>query len=297
MSTTWDESRVTHHYADLEHVRLHYVEAGSGPLVVLLHGFPGFWYSWRYQIVPLIESGFRVVAPDLRGYNLSDKPREVRAYAATEVARDIYQLIKACGADPASVIGHDWGGFVSWYVAMGYPQAVERLVVMNVPHPVSSVRALRSPLQVAKSSYMIASQLPRVPEAAVRAGNFALIRQLLRRDPVRPNAFSEEDIERYVEALKRPGALTSAFNYYRALFRQDPRRVRSDIRRIEAPVLVIWGERDRYLGELMVEPPREWVPNARIERLADASHWVQEDRPEEVNALLHAFLVGEDRGG
>jgi pimeloyl-ACP methyl ester carboxylesterase len=287
---------VAHRSAHLGDVRLHYVEAGRGPLVLLLHGFPEFWYSWRHQIPALAGAGFRVVAPDLRGYNLSDKPRGVRAYAGDLLARDVECLIRHLGARRAVAVGHDWGAIVAWLFAMRYPELLERLVIMNGPHPVRFLRALRTPRQLVRSWYVFLFQLPRMPEALLRAGHFALLRRTFRTQPVRPGALNAEDVERYVAAAARPGALTAAINYYRAAFRQLLARAQTGLRRIDAPVLVVWGEQDRYLGQELAEPDHAWVPNVRVERLPDASHWVQLDRPERVNALLLAFLADLKRG-
>jgi epoxide hydrolase 4 len=281
---------LAHRYADLGDVRLHYVEAGEGPLVLLLHGFPQFWYQWRHQVPVLVKAGFRVVAPDMRGYNLSDKPPGVQAYHVGLLARDVERLILACGERTASLVGHDWGAIAAWIAAMRYPRRVGRLAILNVPHPVRFLDGLLSPVQLLRSSYAFFFQIPRLPERVIRAGDFALLRSALGTDPVRPGAFSEEDIERYVEAISRPGALTSTINYYRALLRY-PRETRALLQKVEAPVLVIWGERDRFLSRRLAEPPHLWVPNlVRVKRLPDASHWVAEDRPLEVNALLLDFL-------
>ena len=281
---------LAHHYADLGDVRLHYVEAGEGPLVVLLHGFPQFWYEWRHQIPALVEAGFRVVAPDMRGYNLSDKPSGVRAYRVELLARDVERLILACGERTASLVGHDWGAIVAWIAAMRHPGRVERLAILNVPHPARFLDGLLSPGQLLRSSYMFFFQFPRLPEEVIRAGDFALLRSVFRRDPVRPGAFTAEGIERYVEAMAQPGALTATLNYYRSLLR-SPRQMGTLLERIEAPVIVIWGERDRSLSRRLAEPPRLWAPNLlRVERLREASHWVAEDRPREVNTLLLDFL-------
>ena len=281
---------MTHRYANVGGVRLHYVEAGEGPLVLLLHGFPQFWYEWRHQIPALVEAGFRVVAPDMRGYNLSDKPPGVRAYRVELLARDVERLILACGERTASVVGHDWGAIVAWIAAMRHPGRVERLAILNVPHPARFLDGLLSPGQLLRSSYMFFFQIPRLPEAVIRAGDFALLQSVFRRDPVRPGAFTAGDIERYAEAMAQPGALTATLNYYRALLR-NPREVGALLERIEAPVLVIWGERDRFLSRRLAEPPRLWVPNLlRVERLREASHWVAEDCPREVNTLLLDFL-------
>jgi epoxide hydrolase 4 len=287
---TLREVELAHRYADLGDVRLHYVEAGEGPLVLLLHGFPQFWYQWRHQIPALVEAGFRVVAPDMRGYNLSDKPPGVRAYRIELLARDVERLILACGEQTAVVVGHDWGAIAAWIAAMRYPGRVGKLAILNVPHPARFLDGLLSPMQLLRSSYMFFFQIPRLPEEVIRAGDFALLRSALRRDPVQSEVFTAEDIERYIEAMAQPGALTASLNYYRALLR-NPRETRALLQRVEAPVLVIWGERDRFLSQRLAEPPRLWVPNLlRVERLQDASHWVAEDRPLEVNTLLLRFL-------
>ena len=281
---------VAHRYADLGDARLHYVEAGEGPLVVLLHGFPQFWYMWRFQIPALAEAGFRVVVPDMRGYNLSDKPPKVSDYHVELLARDAERLIRACGEETATLVGHDWGAMVGWMAAMLHPGRVGRLGILNLPHPHRFARGLLRPRQLLRSSYMFFFQVPRLPEAVLSASNFASLRYALRNEPVRPGTFSPEDIERYVEALARPGALYAALNYYRALFRRNPFESRGMLRRIEAPVLVIWGEKDSLLGAELAEPDRYWVPDLQMERLPDAGHFVAEDRPEKVNALLLDFM-------
>ena len=158
-------------YADLGDVRLHYVEAGEGPLVLLLHGFPQFWYQWRHQVPALVEAGFRVVAPDMRGYNLSDKPPGVRPYRLELLARDVKRLILACGEGKADVVGHDWGAIAAWIAAMRYPGRVGRLAILNVPHPARFPEGLLSPRQLLRSSYVFFFQIPRLPEEAIRAGD------------------------------------------------------------------------------------------------------------------------------
>ncbi len=286
---------IAHRYADLPGARLHYVVAGAGPLVVLLHGFPEAWFAWQHQIPALVAAGYRVIAPDLRGYNLSDKPAGVRAYTTDRLTGDVAALIREVGdrepdgrVAPAAVIGHDWGAAVAWLFAMRHPELLARLAILNVPHPARMLQGLRTLRQLRKSWYIFFFQLPWLPEASFRARDFAVLRQTLRRDPVRPGAFSEEDVERYVAAAAQPGALTGGMNYYRALIRHP--QAAGPVQRIEAPVLVIWGEQDRYLGPELAEPDPRWVPNGRVERLPDASHWVQADAPERVNALLVEFL-------
>jgi pimeloyl-ACP methyl ester carboxylesterase len=285
-------SALRHRYADLGDVRLHLVESGpaDGRVIVLLHGFPEFWYSWRYQLPVLARAGLRVIVPDMRGYNRSDKPHGLRAYAIERLARDVARLIQASGSAHAAVVGHDWGGIVAWAFAMRYPELLDRLVVLNAPHPVRLLHALRTPRQLARSWYVFWFQLPWLPEAGIRALHFAALRRVLHTQPSRKEAFTDADIERYVAAMAQPGALTAAINYYRAALRRSPSRTLRLLRPVQAPVLIIWGERDRYLGRELAEPDPRWVPHVRVERLPHASHWVQLDEPERVNALLSAFL-------
>ncbi|AHY46976.1 putative hydrolases or acyltransferases (alpha/beta hydrolase superfamily) [Rubrobacter radiotolerans] len=294
-----DEPRVPgveleHRYADLEGVRLHYVEAGRGPLVVLLHGFPEFWYSWRFQLPALVEAGYRVVAPDGRGYNLSGKPRGVGSYRVEALARDVRDLVFHLGESRTALVGHDWGAAVAWVAAMRHPEVVGRLAVLNVPHPERFLRGLLSPEQLLRSWYVFALQAPGPPGRLVERLVFRWVRSGWRRDPARPGTFTESDIHHYTQAMSRPGALRCAADYYRALFRRNPLRIAREMRPVEAPTLVVWGERDRYLMPTLAEPDPAWVPDLRVVRLPEASHWVQQDSPEEVNEALLNFL-GEDR--
>jgi pimeloyl-ACP methyl ester carboxylesterase/2-polyprenyl-6-methoxyphenol hydroxylase-like FAD-dependent oxidoreductase len=267
-------------------VRLHYVESGEGPLVVLLHGFPEFWYSWRHQLPALSAAGYRTVAVDLRGYNLSDKPRGVESYLLPTLARDIERLIRALGSESASVVGHDWGALLAWELAMRHPEVVERLAILNLPHPERMKAGLRSARQLLRSWYVGFFQIPVLSENYLRWGDFAFIRRALRAGS--PGS-TPDDIERYVMAIARPGALTAAVNHYRGLVRLAIREPNRSVP-IKAPVLIIWGEQDPYLGAELAEPDLRWVPNLRIERVPDAGHWLQIDRPEIVNALLMDFL-------
>lgn len=285
----FDESQLLHRYLEGDGVRLHYVEAGAGPLVVLLHGFPEHWYTWRHQIPALVAAGFRVVAPDLRGYALSSKPEPVGAYGIDTVADDVARLIQACGAERAVVVGHDWGGATAWRLAMRRPELIERLIVLNMPHPVVFSRALRTPQQLLRSWYIFFFQLPWLPEQLIATHDYALLRQLFETEPTRPGAYTPEDIDRMVKAMAIPGATTAAINYYRAAV-QHPGRILADRRRIERPVLLIWGEQDQHLGPELAELDWRWVPNGRVERIEEASHFVQADAPERVNGLILEFI-------
>ena len=199
-------------YAEVGEVRLHYVEAGDGPLVVLLHGFPEFWYAWRHQIPALADAGYRVVAPDLRGYNTSDKPLRVRDYRPRVLAQDVADLVVALGAGSAAVAGHDWGGGLAWLLAMQHPERIERLVILNAPHPIRFLKGLHSPRQLRRSWYMLAFQAPWLPERLMAARDFQALRRALRQQPTRPGAFTTQDIDRYVAAAAQPGALRAAIN-------------------------------------------------------------------------------------
>jgi pimeloyl-ACP methyl ester carboxylesterase len=275
-------------YADVGDVRLHYVEAGDGPLIVLLHGFPEFWFSWRLQIAPLAAAGFRVVAPDLRGYNLSSRPPGVEAYSADRLAADVRGLIQALGAESALLVGHDWGGTVAWATAMSHPEVVDRLAILNAAHPRRLQQGLRSPNQLRKLWYFFFFQLPGLPERIVRARRWRFFRRYQR--DARP-PYTPEDTERYVESWSQPEAAAAIINYYRAAVRQS-KQVQAQLRPIAAPTLVIWGQRDRYLGPKLAEPDRDDVPKLdRVERLSDASHWVHHDEPERVTQLLIDFFA------
>jgi pimeloyl-ACP methyl ester carboxylesterase len=274
-------------YAEVGDVRLHYVEAGDGPLVVLLHGFPEFWYGWRQQIAPLVQAGFRVVAPDLRGYNLSSGPDGIAAYTADKLAGDIRGLIRELGAESAMVVGHDWGGSVAWTLAANHPEVVDRLVILNAAHPRRLNEGLRNVRQLLRIWYFFYFQLPRLPERRARRRHWRFFKRFLR--DARPS-YTAEEIDRYVEAWSQPGAAKSMIDYYRAAVRLSSKQ--GELRPISAPTLVIWGQGDRYLGPKLAEPHHDDVPNLdRVERLPDASHWVHHDEAERVNELLVDFLA------
>lgn len=279
-------------YAEVNGIRLHYVEAGEGPLVVLLHGFPESWYSWRHQIPALADAGYHVVAPDMRGYNLSDKPRNWRQYDADTLAQDIAGLIRHFGDERAYLVGHDWGAAVAYFTAMRHPELLEKLAILNSPHPERMLSGLRTLRQLRKSWYMFFFQIPRLPEWLAARDNFSLGKRSLRADS--PDAFSDSDLERYAQAWSQPGALTGMVNYYRAALRRSPRAAMAELVPIHTETLVIWGMRDRHLGSELAEPLAQWVPNVRVERLPEATHWVQHDASERVNELLIEFLGATD---
>ena len=271
-------------YADVAGLRLHYVEAGDGPPVVLLHGFPEFWYSWRKQIPFLAANGFRAIAPDLRGYNETSKPDDILAYAIPEVVKEIAGFITQVGA-PCTLVGHDWGGIVAWFLTMLHPSLVERLVILNSPHPVPLARELKRPRQKLRMSYQVFFQPRALPEFLLRRFRFYILRWMLRS----AGRFAPDEIERYVEAWAKPGALTGMANYYRAIFKTR-RNLRSLLRPITIPTMLIWGDRDPVFLRETTERFEEWVPDLRIEHIERAGHFVQTDAPDRVNELLLSFL-------
>ncbi len=302
-----------HRFVETNGVRLHCVTDGDGPLVVLLHGFPECWYSWRHQLAALAPR-FRVVAPDLRGYNESDKPAGVRAYALSELVADVRGLVEAFGERQAIIVGHDWGGGVAWTFAMEHPDATRRLVVMNCPHPAIFAQHLQTNRrQLARSWYMFFFQLPWLPETLLGLGQAALIGRAIRQSAVRQDAISDEDLRTLREAASRPGALRAGINYYRAVFRSPdavgswPRWLRrfvygdrpvpgarltlEDWPKITAPTLLIWGEHDVALGkELTVGMEPLFTGPLEIKYIPLSGHWVQQEQPEVVNGYLLDFL-------
>ncbi|HEX3557081.1 MAG TPA: alpha/beta hydrolase [Thermoanaerobaculia bacterium] len=285
------ETEIRHRTLATNGVRLHVVEAGpeDGPLLLLLHGYPEFWYGWRHQIGPLVAAGFRVLIPDQRGYNLSGKPRRVSSYNLDILARDAVGLIDAAGADKACVVGHDWGGFVGWWLGVKHPQRLERLAVLNIPHPVVFEYTLwHSSAQRKRSNYILFFQLPWLPERIFSRNDFAYAEKALRVSS-RPGTFSDEDVARYKEAWSKPHAVRSMIHWYRAAFRSQPRPPKNP--RVPVPTLLIWGTQDRFLGQEMAPASLALCDNGRLELIPEATHWVQHEEPERVNRLLLDFLV------
>lgn len=277
-------------FVETNGVRLRVVEDGpeSAPLVILLHGFPEFSYGWRKQIGPLAEAGFRVVAPDQRGYNRSDKPQGVAAYNLDVLAEDLIGLIDAAGRRTARVVGHDWGAAVTWWAANRFPDRIDKIAILNVPHHRVFARALHeNRRQRLRSWYMYYFQLAGLPEMTLRAGRYAALRAALQRTS-RPGTFTDEDIDRYVEAWAQPGALAGMINWYRASFRHPPQKLASY--RITMPTLMIWGARDTALGRELAEPSIRLCDHGRLVMIEEASHWVQHEEPARVNALLIEHL-------
>jgi pimeloyl-ACP methyl ester carboxylesterase len=272
-------------------VTLYCAEAGpeDGPLVLLLHGMPEFWYGWRHQIGPLARAGYRVVAPDQRGYDLSDKPKGVAAYDLDLLAGDVAGLATELGREKFAVVGHDWGASVGWWTAQNYPARVERLAVLNAPHPAVWKHAMRhDPRQKKLSRYVEAMRVPVLPELLVRAGRYESLVQALR-GARRADAFSDGDIARYREAWKQPGAVTGMLNWYRALLRKELPLAKQQ--RFAMPVRIIWGVDDAYaIADLAAESAR-LCDDAKILFVENATHWVAHDEPERVARSLLEFLA------
>lgn len=268
---------------------LHVVEAGpaDGPLVILLHGFPEFWWGWRRQIGALAEAGCRVIAPDQRGYNLSDKPKAVRAYDLDTLAADVVALAEGYGRRSFRVVGHDWGGLVAWWVATRHPERVERLAVLNAPHPeVFGPYARSHPSQMLKSAYVAYFQLPLLPEwSLARNGHYALRRAL--RGSSRPGTFPDEDLSTYEQVWAQDGALTGMLNWYRAL-RHRPRIPGA---RVTVPTLLLWGERDRFLERGLAEASLARCERAEAVWFESATHWLHLEEADAVNRRLAGFLA------
>jgi epoxide hydrolase 4 len=289
------DSPIRHGYAQVGDVRLHYAECGEGPrLVLLLHGFPECWYSWRHQLKPLARAGFRAVAPDLRGYNLSDKPGRAEDYKINRLVDDVTGLVRHFGERDAAVVGHDWGAAVAWAVAQQYPDYVRRLAALQVPPPAVWAKNLTL-RQLLRSWYMFFFQLPRVPEWWIRRDDFERLGKMFRATS-RPGTFTDADVGFYKSALKEPGALTAAINYYRAnlgsfLKRRPDGRATSRQERVRVPTLFVFGERDMAILPETAAGVADFIDAPYTEiRLARANHWVQQEYPTEVNAALIRFL-------
>lgn len=305
-----DPEEWRHETAYVNGVELHYVTVdptpaavdhptGDAPLVVLLHGFPEFWYAWRHQLTPLAEAGYRVVAPDLRGYNRSSQPSGVDSYRMDELVADVRGLVEAQGAPQATVVGHDWGGAIAWEVAIRNPELVRKLAILNAPHPEAYRQSVwTAPEQLLKSWYVLAFQLPWVPERLLAAGEFALLEEALT-DTVRPDAFSDAEIARYKAAMARTESLSGPVNYYRAIAQETLGRELQTLlpgadptweTMVDVPTLVVWGEQDTALSVRLLDGLDRWVPDMRVVRLPTASHWVQAEAPDRVTEELLAFF-------
>jgi epoxide hydrolase 4 len=259
----------------------------DGPVVILLHGFPEFWYSWHKQIEPLAAAGFRVIVPDQRGYNQSSKPRGAASYALSELASDVLAVADQLGQERIFLAGHDWGAAVAWSVGLLHPQRVAKLAILNVPHPSVMRRYLKTNRrQLRRSWYIFFFQLPWLPEAAFSAFDFRLgVRSLVRSS--RPGTFTPEDLAQYRAAWSEPGALTSMINWYRAAFRYRSRFPDSTV---HVRTRILWGEHDAFLLSAMAHDSLRYCDTAELYTFANASHWLQHEEPARVSELLIDFF-------
>ena len=271
--------------------RLHVVRAGEpdDPLVVLLHGFPEFWYAWREYVDGFVSAGYRVVVPDQRGYNRSGKPVGIRSYRLGTIASDVVSLIEAEGRDRAAIVGHDWGANVAWDVSLRYPESVASLGVVNNAHPVVYHRTVRRDLtQFRRSWYGLFFQLPRLPEWYLSRNDFApIVHQM--RNAALPDAFTETDFSRYRRAWSEPRAMHSMLDWYRAFLRL---RDVPDRRRVDVPTLIVWGDNDHTMVPSMAERSAAYCDSGTVERFPDGTHWILREYPDRV---LMALLDHLDR--
>jgi pimeloyl-ACP methyl ester carboxylesterase len=275
-------------------IALHVVLAGParGKPLIFLHGFPEFWFGWRPQIDYFASSGYRVIIPDQRGYNLSDKPAGVGSYSIDQLARDVVGVLDAVAGSKAFVVGHDWGAVVTWYLAARYADRVSRAAMLSVPHPrVFMKNLITNPAQLRSSWYIFLFQFPWLAESILRRRNWApLVKALRNTSPL--GVFSDSDLEQYKESWVRKGALTAMLNWYRAaLFRPSKLTFDPEASRVKKPTLLIWGKNDQFAGEAMARESLHYCEDGHLEMFDTATHWVQHEEPARVNNLLSQFFA------
>ena len=288
--TPHPESGITVEFVEAGDLTFEVAQAGEGDhLALMLHGFPELHYSWRAQMPVVAEMGYRVWAPNMRGYGGTSRPKGVREYAMDRLIADVTALIDASGAKKVTLFAHDWGGAIAWCFAIAAPRKLERFVVMNLPHPLAFRRELKSWRQLKKSWYIYFFQIPWLPEFLLGRKGAKRIGDLIAQTSCNPGNFGPAERAVYSAAAARPGALTAMVNYYRAVIRHSNAVDLKD-GRVDTSTLVIWGEQDVALDVRGTEGTQEWVPDFTLHRLPDASHWVQQDDPEGVNAILKDWL-------
>jgi epoxide hydrolase 4 len=283
---------IRHEFVRANGLRFHVAECGEGDrLALFLHGFPECWYSWRAQLPLLASLGYRAWAPDLRGYGETDRPEGVQSYAIERLMDDVAGLIDAARPRETVLVAHDWGGVIAWYFAMRKIRPLDRLVVMNLPHPAPMERELRTWRQRARSWYVLFFQLPWLPERLMRAGDYRTVREAFRGMAIDKSRFPKEVLQVYRDNAARPGALTAMLNYYRAFVRGGASRQQGlGYPPIDVPTLLLWGEEDTALGIETTQGTDAYVRNLTLRYLPRVSHWVQQEAPETVNAMLEAWL-------
>ena len=279
-----------HNFIKTNGINLHYVSQGTGQLILMLHGFPEFWYSWRHQIAEF-ASDYHVVAVDLRGYNDSDKPQEVAAYQMSELLADVKGIISGLGYEDCILVAHDWGGAIAWNFAYSHPSMVEKLIVMNFPHPAKFAAGLQTWQQLQKSWYIFFFQIPFLPEFIFQANNYQAIASAFTDMAVDKSAFTPEDLAAFQAAAAKPEALTAMINYYRANFKIPPDNLAQDGDILDIPTLMIWGEEDRLLGKELTYGTDAYVRDLELKYIPNCSHWVQQEQPTLVNQYIQEFLA------
>lgn len=283
---------ITHRQVRANGIELHCAEAGDPktPLLILLHGFPEFWFAWRGYMAILAASGFHVVAPDQRGYNLSEKPRGIDAYRLDILADDVADLASTLGHPTFHVVGHDWGGSVAWSLAARHSSRLKRMAVLNAPHPAIWLRAMESDRdQRRKSGYVRFLQLPWLPETVLLLGRYEGLGKALA--TARPDAFSTDVIAVYRDAWRRPGALTAMLNWYRALLRHPVAMPASGT--LTPPCLLLWGDGDPFAIPKLADESAALCAEAEVVHLPGVGHWSIHDARETVLAHLQRFVVRE----
>jgi len=280
-----------HTFLHTNGIKLHVVMTGpkDGQPVLLLHGFPEFYYGWRKQIPVLAEAGYRVIVPDQRGYNLSDKPKGIHSYRIDTLLNDILGLVDIVGYDQINLIGHDWGAVVAWAFAIWYPDHLHGLGILNVPHPAVMLNFLRrgDPEQLRRSWYIFAFQIPWLPEIFLRIHDWHNTVRVLRGSG-KIHTFTNEDIIEYKKAWSQPGTMSAMINWYRAAARYLPKLIKNQ--RVKVPTLMIWGMNDVALSHRMARLSLDYCENGKLVFFENATHWVQHDEAGAVNQLLVEFL-------
>jgi pimeloyl-ACP methyl ester carboxylesterase len=278
-------------YREVNDIELHAVVAGdpSDPLVVLLHGFPEFWYGWHRQLEPLVNAGFRVLVPDLRGYNASEKPKSVAAYGLETLREDVSALIRSTGATDAHVVGHDWGGVIAWYLGMYDSSVLDQLCILNVPHPLAFLKTLGSDAsQVGRSWYMGLFQLPSLPEALWNRYEHSVWENVFVKS-TQPDTFTERDRRLYRQAWAQPGAKRGMCNWYRAAVRKP---LFPSNESISTPLLLLWGDQDAALIPELADRSLEYCDSAQLERFSGGSHWIHHEFPDRISSVVIDHLQG-----
>lgn len=258
--------------------------------MLMLHGFPEFWYSWRHQISEFSRD-YHTVAIDLRGYNQSDKPQGLNAYQMSELVEDVRGVITGLGYEDCILVAHDWGGAIAWNFAYTYPEMVEKLIVMNIPHPAKFTEGLKTPQQLTKSWYIFAFQIPLLPEFLLQLNDYQAIENAFLGMAIDKTAFSQEDINAYKDAAAKRGALTAMINYYRAIFQSLFIGDRTEWGTLNIPTLTIWGENDTALGKELTYGTEIYVNNWQVKYIPECSHWVQQEQLALVNSYMREFLT------